>query len=213
MVDVSVLITCKDKEKYLEECINSVLRQTKQPREIIVVHDGCENPNHHAKVTSILEDKNYGVAHARDRAFKMSTGQLVLFVDGDDVLDPDYIEKMVLTIASGADITYPDIFIWNGPNSSLTIAPERLTKAFVKDKHKVCIPITSLMKRSVYKQLGGFKEMKVLEDLDFFVRALVKGFKFKKSHTLLWYRRYPETRNSIPLTEKEAVLKEILKQL
>lgn len=213
MLDISVLISCYNKEKYLEDCINSVLRQTKQPREIIVVHDGCDNPNHHAKVTSILEDRNYGVAHARDRAFRLSVGKLILFLDGDDVLDPDYLEKMTLTISKGADITYPDIFIWNGKNSKLTNTPENLTKSFVRNKHKVAIPVTSLMKRNVYTQLGGFKEMKVLEDLDFFVRALVKGFKFRKSHTLLWYRRTPDTRNALPLTEKEKVLKEILSQL
>lgn len=213
IVDISVLVTCYNKEKYLDDCISSVLRQTKQPKEIIVVHDACENPSHHAKTTSIFLKDNFGVAGARRSAFRYSTGKLVLFLDADDVLSPDYLEKMVLTIASGADIAYPDLFLWCGDDSRLTITPEKLNKAFVKKFERVVIPVTSLMKRSVYSSLDGFRKMEVLEDLDFFVRAIKHGFVFKKSHTLLWYRRYGGTRNSIGIEKRKKVLKEIIEQI
>ena len=212
-IDVSVLITCFNKEQYLSECVQSVLRNTKQPKEIIIVHDGCTEPMHHIGVDSIFLKANYGVAHARDVAFKYSTGKLILFVDADDVISPDYIEKMTLAIFGGADIAYPDIFIWNGQNSKLAKVPEKLTMEYVKDAEKVAIPVTSLMKREVYEKLEGFKKMDVLEDLDFFVRALKMGFKFKKTNTLLWYRRYEGTRNSLDLSVRRVVLKEIIKQL
>lgn len=212
-IDVSVLISCYQKEKYLNDCVSSVLRQTKQPKEIIIVHDKCDNPVHHDKATSIFLKENFGVAHARDVAFKFSTGKLVLFLDADDVLSPDYLEKMTLVISSGVDIAYPDLFLWCGDDSKLTITPEKIDLDFVKKFEKVIIPVTCLMGRAVYEKLGGFKEMSVLEDLDFFVRALLSGFTFKKAQTLLWYRRYPGTRNSVGLEKRKMALRNILKQI
>lgn len=212
-IEVSVLITCFNKEKYLAECVASVLRNTKQPKEIIIVHDGCDNPMHHVGVDSIFLKQNYGVAHARDVAFKYSTGKLILFLDADDVISPDYIEKMAWAIFKGADIAYPDIFVWAGKESKLAKIPKKITIKFVKDFEKVAIPVTSLMKREVYEKLGGFKKMDVLEDLDFFVRALKEGFVFKKTETLLWYRRYEGTRNSVDRNTKKMIIQEIMKQL
>jgi glycosyltransferase involved in cell wall biosynthesis len=211
--DISVLITCFEKEKFLNECIESVLRNTKQPKEIIVVHDACKEPMHHIKVTSIFLKNNEGVAHARDVAFKFSTGKLILFLDADDVLSPDYLEKMTLVISKGADIAYPDLFLWCGNDSQLTVTPNKLDIPFVKRKKRVIIPVTSMMGRQVYEKLGGFKKMDALEDLEFFVRALKEGFVFKKAQTLLWYRRYNGTRNAIGLDKRFKIVEEAISQL
>lgn len=214
-VDVAVLVTCYNKEKYLDECLSSILRQTRLPKEIIVVHDGCEAPMHHAKVTSIMLGGNHGVEFARHEAFRYSSCKLILFVDGDDVLSPDYLEKMILAMAKGkgADIIYPDLFLWAEKEGKLTITPNRLDMNYVKTFSKVVIPVTSLMKREVYEKLGGFKKMEVLEDLDFFVRAMIAGYRFKKAHTLLWYRRYAGTRNTLDIHKKKAVVQEVIKQI
>ncbi len=215
LVDVAVLITCFNKEEYLDECVQSIIRQTKVPREIIVVHDGCENPMHHARATSIFLDSNYGVARARHEAFRYSTAPLILFVDADDVLSPDYLEKMILVLAKGkgADIVYPDTFIWNGAQSELVVTPNKIDLDFVREREKVVIPVTSLMKREVYLKLKGFKKMEVLEDFEFFVRALKDGFVFKKAQTLLWYRRIPGSRNTVDLVKRKAIVREVVNQI
>jgi glycosyltransferase involved in cell wall biosynthesis len=212
MVDVSVLITCFEKEKYLSECVNSITRQTKLPKEIIIVHDGCSEPMAHAKADTIIFKENRGIVTARDEAFRYSRGKLVLFVDGDDIISPDYIEKMCLALAEGADISYPDIFHWADLNSKLTVTPNQITPQFVKDFQRVVIPVTCLMGREVYEKLGGFREFLVLEDLDFWIRALCKGYTFKKAETLLWYRHYPGTRNSMEMSKKKDIMQKILDQ-
>lgn len=212
-LDVSIIVTCFNKEKYLNECMESIKRQTRQPKEVILIHDECDEPMAHVIATTIILPKNVGVSEARDIGFKYSVGKLILFVDADDVLSPDYLEKMALVLSKGADIVYPDLFIWNAENSKMSIPPMQITKGFVKRKKKVPIPVTSMMNRKVYKRLGGFKKMEVLEDIDFFVRALIKGYVIKKAQTLLWYRRSANTRNSLALKKREEVLANILAKL
>jgi glycosyltransferase involved in cell wall biosynthesis len=211
--DVSVIVTCYNKEKYMEEALESVKRQTRQPKEVILIHDACDNPMAHALATTIILPENVGVSQARDVGVKFSTGKLILFLDADDVLSPDYLEKMVLTISKGADITYPDLFIWQGEDSSLSVPPKTLDAAYLKKNELIPIPVTSMMKREVYEEVGGFKEMPVLEDLDFFARAMCKGYIFKKTETLLWYRRYEGTRNDQDWSLRKKVLSEIINQL
>lgn len=212
IVDCSILITCKDKEEFLDECISSVARQTKEPKEIILVHDQCEEPKAHALADTVILRDHVGVAKARDVAFKASTGKLILFLDADDVISPDYLEKMILTIASGADVVYPDTFFWheNPANSTIYISPDVIDAKFVNEHAKTTLPVTCLMKRGVYETVGGFKEFPILEDLEFFLQAMCNDYTFKKAQTLLWYRQIQSTRNGVDERIKAKVKKDIL---
>lgn len=197
MIDASVLITCKDKERFLDDCISSVLRQTKQPKEIIVVHDQCENPAHHPEVASIMLKNNLGVAKARQEAFRYSVGGFIIFVDGDDVLNPDYLERMRMALGDNNDIAYPDIYFFDKLSPKLSVTPNEFGPDSVREMGKLPIPVTCLMKRSVFEELKGFKEYPVMEDLDFWLRAMCKGYTFIKAQTLLWYRQEGERRNLV----------------
>lgn len=211
-IDVSVLITCYNKEQYLDECVSSVLRQSKEPREIIIVHDECENPMHHAQATSIMLPKNLGVARARQEAFRFSVGELILFLDGDDIISPDYLEKMTMTIAKGADIVFPDIYFFGAGGKKLSILTEKVEPNLVKQLDRLPIPVTCLMKREVYQKLGGFGKWEVLEDLDFWLRAMCNGYTFERADTLLWYRQEGLGRNAMDLGKKTKIMREILEQ-
>lgn len=212
MIDVSVLITCFNKEEFLDECVSSVLRQTKAPREIIIVHDECENPMHHAQATSIMLPKNMGVAGARKEAFRFSVGKLVLFLDGDDILSPDYLEKMTLKIHEGADIAYPDIYLFGDGKNQLTMLTEKVEPALVEKIEKLPIPVTSLMKREVFEKLQGFGKWEVLEDIDFWLRAMCNDYTFARAETLLWYRHIPQGRNATDIGKRTRIMREILEQ-
>lgn len=214
LVDVSVLIPCFNKEEFLDECIASIERQTKQPKEIILVHDQCEEPKAHVLADAIILRHNVGVAKVRDVAFKYSTSPLILFLDADDVISPDYIEKMILALADGADVVYPDTFFWDwqGQASSIHVTPDEVTPAYVNLHKKTALPVTCLMKREVYERVGGFRELPILEDLDFFLRAMCNDYTFKKAQTLLWYRQTQGTRNRLDQREKKRIYDQILSQ-
>lgn len=102
MPEVSIIIPVYNNEKYIEKCIHSVLNQTFGEVEIIAVNDGSTDES--GKILKnleredvriiLLEQNNQGVAAARNLGVKKSTGKYITFVDGDDYLKNDYIEKM-----------------------------------------------------------------------------------------------------------------------
>ena len=198
---ISVIITCYQKEEFLKECIDSVLFQSYKPNEIILVHDGCEKPLSYKEIDTIILGENRGIAYARDVGFRYSKGDRILFLDGDDKLNPDFIQKVSQI---NADIVYPDMLMF-GVGVKLVKSDHRVIRK------KMRIPISSLMKREVYQELGGFKDLPVYEDWDFWIRASEK-FTFKKAETLLWYRQLKDSHvRSTSLKLKREIYEKITK--
>lgn len=96
-VKISIIVPAYNVAQYLEKCINSLLNQTYHNIEIICVDDGStdETAIILAKLSSSDErikpiyTKNSGVSAARNRALSLSTGDFIMFVDGDDWIEPD----------------------------------------------------------------------------------------------------------------------------
>jgi glycosyltransferase involved in cell wall biosynthesis len=211
-VNVSVIITCFEKEKYLDECIKSVMEQTKIPVEIVIVHDGCKEPVAHQNGITIIYPDNKGVVFARSEGVRFSKAPLLLFLDADDKLSPDYLEKMVF-LMDKYDIAYPNILWWyeqKWGENKLGETPYKLTPdLMITQCH---IPVTCLMKRHVFLELDGFRNFPMFEDWDFWLRAMVKNYKFGKANTLLWYRQYPFTRNRQDRESKKKIHRKISNQ-
>lgn len=99
---VSIIIPIYNAEKYLKECIDSVCQQTYKSLDIILVDDGsqddspsiCDGYHEDSRVT-VLHVPNKGVSAARNIGLKAAIGEYVVFVDADDILERDIIEKAV----------------------------------------------------------------------------------------------------------------------
>ena len=104
MAEVSIIIPVYNNESYIEKCIGSVQAQSCRDIEIIVVDDGSTD-----RSGSILEDmaaaddrirlihqENAGTAAARNTGLGLATGRYLTFVDGDDYISRDYIERLLL---------------------------------------------------------------------------------------------------------------------
>lgn len=192
--NVSVICTNFNKEiSQIEECVQSILDQTVLPGEIIFVDDCSTERPTHKDCTSIVLDKNYGVCHARDMGVRMSKGSLLLFVDADDKLAPDFIEQCGLVIKT-ADIVYPDLLLFGQVRQNQRVSNPQKLKATDLLAHKMSIPVTSMMRRGVYESLRGFRNLPIFEDWDFWIRAMAEGFRFKRANTLLYYRQQEGSR-------------------
>ena len=111
---ISIIIPVYNLEKYIETCVNSLLVQTYNNIEIILVNDGskdnsgkvCNMLHQKDSRVIVIEQENSGVSKARNNALEIMKGEYVTFVDGDDYLSTDFIEVLYNAISStGADIS------------------------------------------------------------------------------------------------------------
>jgi glycosyltransferase involved in cell wall biosynthesis len=209
--DLSVIITNFNKPfNQIKQCVDSIGNQTILPKEIFLIDDASdEDFLKYLDIPVLKLPKNEGVVKARDYGFNLSTGRLILFVDADDYLSFDFIERCGEKIRE-ADIVYPNLLLF-GSESRLVELPGRLTEGYLLSLDS-CVPVTSLMHRSVYETLGGFKDLEVYEDWEFFLRAFIdEGFKFQKANTLLYYRQSLDSRqHKIKQEIKSAVFSKII---
>jgi glycosyltransferase involved in cell wall biosynthesis len=106
---VSILIPCYNAEPWLAETLESALAQTWPHTEIIVVDDGSRDRSLEiahsfaALGVKVIPQENQGVCVARNRAFQESTGDYIQYLDADDLLAPDKIERQIAQLSQGND--------------------------------------------------------------------------------------------------------------
>ena len=110
---ISVIVPIYKVEKYIEECIESLINQTYRDLEIILADDGspdlcgeiCDRYAQRDRRIVVLHLENGGAAAARNAALRVATGAFFTFVDGDDFLEPDACEHLIQAMeATGADV-------------------------------------------------------------------------------------------------------------
>lgn len=103
---VSVIVPVYNVQAYLERCVNSLIHQTYKNIEIILVDDGspdncpqmCDELKQKDKRILVIHKKNGGLSSARNVGMKVSNGQYLSFVDSDDYISNEMIEKMMTAI-------------------------------------------------------------------------------------------------------------------
>lgn len=110
---VSVIVPVYNVEEYLRECIDSIVCQTYQNLEILLVDDGatdncgeiCDEYAKNDTRVKALHKKNGGLSDARNYGMEYMQGELVCFIDADDAIDKNYIEVLYNTLCENdADI-------------------------------------------------------------------------------------------------------------
>ena len=99
---VSICMPAYNVEDYVADALDSALGQTWGKMEINIVNDGStdrtadvlEEYTDHEQVT-VIHQENQGAATARNRAYEESSGELIKFFDGDDLLSPEFLERQV----------------------------------------------------------------------------------------------------------------------
>ena len=99
---VSVIVPVYNSEKYLEECIESILNQTNQDFELLLVNDGTNDNSQKIideyvakypdKVYGFVKE-NGGLSDARNYGVERAKGEYIIFIDSDDYVDDELLEK------------------------------------------------------------------------------------------------------------------------
>ncbi|GAA0178406.1 hypothetical protein SH2C18_14690 [Clostridium sediminicola] len=106
---VSIIIPIYKAEKYLQRCLDSILKQTYKDLEIILVDDGspdscpviCDNYKKKDDRIKVIHSENYGQSIARNKGIELVSGKYICFVDADDVLVEDSIERLISIAEKG----------------------------------------------------------------------------------------------------------------
>lgn len=148
MTKLSVIVPFYNTEEYIEKCLNSLVNQTLEDIEIILVNDGSTDKS--AEIAKsfqqkdsrikIIEQENKKQGAARNAGMHIATGEYIGFVDSDDWVDLDYFEKLYNTAKKyDSDIALAtNVRIGNGRTKKrLKIKEEKFTTS-LEDKFKIC---------------------------------------------------------------------------
>lgn len=212
----SVIVPVFNVEKYLEECVDSILNQKYQSFEVILVDDGskdnsgfiCDNyAEKYPELISVIHKKNEGLISARRAGLKQVQGEYVCFVDSDD-----YVSEELLQIVDTVIKKYkPDIITFqarrvNVRGDQQEIANHWFSEGMVEKKHYFKEIITSSAFNSLCLKICRFDLFDVNQDYTPFygiqrgedllqslplIRSAKKIYYLKKQ--LYYYRQNPES--------------------
>ena len=100
---VSIIVPVYNVAEYLAECLDSVISQSYNQIEVILIDDGstdgseaiCDEYAQRDKRIKVIHNSNHGVGYSRNAGLQMAVGECIAFVDPDDYLEGNFLEKMV----------------------------------------------------------------------------------------------------------------------
>lgn len=187
---VSIVVPIYNVEQYLEKCVESICRQTYENLEIILVNDGspdhcgqmCEEYAKKDNRIKVIHKKNGGLSDARNSGVKLATGKYLLFVDSDDYIAKDLVEKTAaIAEKNNCDMVLYDYYYVEPDNVEIrsTIVPANKVIS-LEQEHTLLLAATSacakLFNREFYVKANcPFPQGIYFEDLAttsiFFMRA------------------------------------------
>lgn len=183
---ITIGITCYREGDWLAECWNSVLAQTDDRWEAVIVLDRAHDEMtrsvfdaiEHPKLRKVIMPQHVGPYSARNEAFALTRTPYHFYLDGDDQLPRDSLAVVLKTFASdpNIDFVYGD-YVCFGNSSEIWIYPRKVSADDFVDAQPT--PGGAAYKRLMWDRLGGFaKELdRGNGDYDFLIAAYEAGFR------------------------------------
>jgi len=204
---VSIITPAYNAEKYIAEAIESVLNQTFEAWELIVIDDGSTDNT--AKIVSSFEDdriifigqKNKGVSSARNRGLILARGKYITFLDADDVLPLNSVELRVNYLENYQEINmvHGEIIIVrediNNPILILkTFSYDNLLKKVLHLDKRLSFNIGYMIRSDEIQELQFNEKMSHAEDILFLLELCVNKMEYAYIPKPMYY--YYERKNS-----------------
>ena len=201
---ISVVIPCYNHGAYLEETVESVLNQSYQHFEIVIVNDGSTDSYTNDLLRSFDKPKcrikytdNQGLPAARNNGIRVTKGDYICCLDADDKYHPDYFKKAVAILDQDAEQRYGAVPAWVqffGNSNALWKTIGHNIEGFAPFLQGIRNNLQSatMFRRICWEQIGGFDESMVLgyEDWDFWLKMLDLGYEwYCLEKPLIYYRQ------------------------
>ena len=211
MPKVSVVIPCYNLGAYLDEAVSSVLAQTFDDFEILVVNDGSTDPEtcrilaeYSRPKTQVIHTENMGVSAARNRGIHDAQGEYILPLDADDRIMPDYLRLAVENLDKfpKVGIVYGAAEYFGEVVGSMTL-PDYSPSAILWENS---IFSSAVFRKDDWVRAGKYRPAMLngWEDWDFWLSLVELGVEVVQLPELvLQYRVRPDSRNrSLNLHDK-----------
>ena len=195
---VSVLLAVYNGSEYIEKTVNSVLSQTYQNLELIIVDDCSSDATKEIieqykqkNIIIVRNNENIGQTKSLNKAFLESSGEFIARIDCGDWMEPDRIDLQVeyLDNNSSVDILGTDCQIHNLDNNSISRISRPESYKDIKTYSIFRTPVlhvSVLLRSSVFKSLGGYDESYYISaDFDLWSRAINLGYKISNLQKIL----------------------------
>jgi glycosyltransferase involved in cell wall biosynthesis len=219
----TVVVPAYNAEEYVGAAVASALAQTYPRLEVVVVNDGSTDSTSRVlerfrPAVRYVEQPNLGVAAARNRGIREATGELVVFLDSDDVWLPKRVASMVRFLADHRDIgfvtTNQFLLVGDRPTTRRYYGPPIFHETFRPQRQaywiiqKNFVAAGVMLPRELVEQHGGFDEtLSGPEDWDLWIRLILGGKRVALvPEPLAYYRIRPGSlsRNPARMAENEA---------
>lgn len=206
---ISVIIPIYNAEKYIEECIESVLQQSYINIEIILIDDGsvdrsgeiCDYYQNKYENIIVQHNRNQGPAASRRNGIKIAQGDLVFFLDADDWLEKETLStlygQMKLRNADVVTCAYVDVYN-NGKRVEKQPFQEEIIEcdSFEKSVYQIHAtrylqtgPVAKLYKKELFENVDFREHITIGEDYTMLLQVLKNASKICMLKTILYNRR------------------------
>jgi hypothetical protein len=198
---VSVVVTCYNLGRYLDEAVSSVLAQTFQDFEILIVDDGSTEPetvrlleDYRRPKTRVVRSHNRGLPGARNLGVHETSGPYVCTLDADDRLAPACLEKSVAVLDGNPGVAFVSHWLRTFGDEEWEWTPEGCELVDLLDRNTV--NGAALVRREALLAVGGFDESmrQGCEDWALWLELMHRGFRGAiLPEVLFHYRRRPDS--------------------
>lgn len=200
---VSVLMTLHNREDYLADAIESVQAQWYHDWELVILDDrstdrSVEIAREFAaadeRIRVVVNEKNLGQTRNRNRAVELARGQLVKFLDSDDLFYPHCLAVSVPPLLAepraGLALSLPKD--WPGGPCPMLLTPRMMYQRdyLSMDRPFHAGPANGLFRRAVWLEMGGYTDNGVAADFMFWFRVCARHNVLALPGDLFWYRRH-----------------------
>lgn len=179
----------------LSLALMSLEQQTYKEFDVVVVFDECwdktqklvSNTKYSFPITQLVKEKKSGLGNAKNFGLSHITSDWVCFLDADDLYMPDKLQKQVEYVQTH-DVDFLSALAWNKYSTSNYLfescfkvgqytTHEELVNV-LKERENVLTHGAMMIRKSCLDELGGYRDVRGMEDWDLWKRAIQKGYKF-----------------------------------